>query len=273
MRLFEIGLIVSIPLIFAGAAGAAAASDPAPAAAAGAEAGADQTYILGESDVIEVSVLGRPDFTTRGRIGEDGLIRLPFIGDVTAANKSISQLGNDVAVALDKGGFFAKPIVKVDVISFASRYVTVLGSVGSPGLVPVDRVYRLSEIIARVGGVKDGGADYVVFTPARGKQRNIQIAALATGNVTDDPYVSPGDKIFSPPAEVFYISGQIKSPGAFPVIPGMTIRMALSRGGGVTDVGSEKHVSITRAGVKLKHVDLDAPLKPGDVIVIGERLF
>jgi polysaccharide export outer membrane protein len=272
MRVREIGLVLSISLLFVGAA---VAADPPPAGAAApeAEAGASQDYILGQSDVIEVDVLGHPDFQTKGRIGEDGAIRLPFIGDVIAANKTATQLGNDVAVALDKGGFFSKPIVKVDVVSFASRYVTVLGSVGAPGLVPVDRVYRLSEIIARVGGVKDGGADYVVFTPARGKQRNIAIAALATGNLDNDPYVSPGDKIYSPAAEVFYISGQIKAPGAFPIIPGMTVRMAISRGGGLTDSGSDKHVSLTRGGVKLKTVALDDPIKPGDVIVIGERLF
>jgi polysaccharide export outer membrane protein len=284
MRLIELGLIALLPLLLAGGAGAAGPApakttpSPAPTAPATAEPAAaatadDQGYILGLSDVIEVSVLGHPDFTTKGRIGEDGLIRLPFIGDVPAANKTAAQLGNDVAIALDKGGFFAKPIVKVDVSSFASRYVTVLGNLGSPGLVPVDRQYRLSEIIARVGGVKDSGADYVVFTPARGKQRNIAIAALATGNLNDDPYVSPGDKIYSPAADVFYISGQIKSPGAFPIIPGMTIRMAISRGGGLTDSGSDKHISVTRGGVKLKSAPLDSPIKSGDVIVIGERLF
>jgi polysaccharide export outer membrane protein len=267
----EIGIFVAIALVFTGSA--VIADPPAVKSAPKTESAADQSYILGQSDVIEVSVLGRPDFTTRGRIGEDGLIRLPFIGDVPAVNKTASQLGNDVAAALDKGGFFAKPIVKVDVVSFASRYVTVLGNVTSPGLVPVDRAYRLSEIIARVGGVKEGGADYVIFTPARGAQRNISIAALATGDLTNDPYVSPGDKIYSPAAEVFYISGQIKTPGAYPIIPGMTIRMAISRGGGLTDSGSDKHLSLTRAGVKLKRVDLDSPMKPGDVIVVGERLF
>jgi len=278
MRVREIGAIIATLLLCVGGRGAAMAAAPpaeapAPRDAARPEPTVAQTYILGPSDVIEVGVLGRPEFTTHGRIAEDGTIRLPFLGDVVAANKTTEQLGNDVAAALDKGGFFAKPIVKVDISSYASRYVTVLGAVGSPGLVPVDRAYRLSEIIARVGGVRDGGADYVVFTPARGQQRHISIASLATGDLTDDPYVAPGDKIYSPQADVFYISGQNKGPGAFPITPKMTIRMAISKGGGLTDAGSDKHISLTRGGAKLNHVDLDSPVKPGDVIVVGERLF
>ena len=52
-------------------------------------------------------------------------------------------------------------IVEVEVVSYASRYVTVLGAVGSPGLIPMDRPYRLSEILARVGGARQDGADHV----------------------------------------------------------------------------------------------------------------
>ena len=251
----------------------------APAAAesvastSGQAGGSDQTYILGPSDVVEVSVLGHPDFTTRERIGEDGSIRLPFLGATPAAGRTSLQLVTDVASALEKGGYFSKPIVKVDVVSYASRYVTVLGNFGQPGLIPVDRVYRLSEIVARVGGVKETGADYVVLRPKNGGERRILIAALATGDANDDPIVSPGDKIYSPPLELFYVSGQIKTPGGFPITKGLTIRMALSRGGGLTDAGSDRAVTLTRDGKKIRHVDLDAPVLPGDVIVVGERLF
>ena len=85
--------------------------------------------------------------------------------------------------------------------------------------------------------------------------------------------MSPGDKIYSPPAELIYVSGQIKTPGAFPIVSDMTVRMALSRAGGLTNSGSDKKVTITRKGVKMKHVDLDSKVQPGDVIVVGERLF
>jgi polysaccharide export outer membrane protein len=234
---------------------------------------ASQDYLLGPADVIEVDLLGQTDFTTKARIGEDGMIRLPMIGAVKADDQTAAQLGDSIAAKLKSGGFYAAPIVKVEVQSFGSRYVTVLGNFGAPGLVPIDHPYRISEIVARVGGVKDAGADYVVYRPRHGDERRIKISDLATGDIKDDPYVSPGDKIYSPPVDLVYVSGQVKSPGAFAIMPGMTVRMALARGGGVTDVGSYSKVELTRDGVKQKRVELDAAVRPGDVLVVGERLF
>jgi polysaccharide export outer membrane protein len=234
---------------------------------------AKQTYLLGTSDVVEVSVLTHPDYTTRGRIGEDGTIQLPFLGTVKAANLTAPQLESEVAAALDKGGYFSHPVVKVDIVSFGSRYVTVLGAVQTPGLVPVDRAYRLSEILARVGGIKDTGADYVVLTPSDGQEEKLAIKDIATGGLAQDPYVEPGDKIYSPQAELFYVSGQVGSPGAFPVIPGMTLRMAIARAGGVTLIGSEKKVKLTRHGERVARVDLNEQVQAGDVIIIGQSLF
>ncbi len=253
--------------------GPAAVTAEAPASAAPAIPAADRTYILGPADVLEVDVLGREDYRTRARIGEDGTIQLPYLGSVTAANKTITQLANDVAAALEKGGFFAHPILSIEIVSYASRYVTVLGEVGTPGLIPVDRPYRLSEILARVGGVKDDGADYVVLRSDTGQPRQLSISALATGDPAQDPFVSPGDKIFAPKADIFYISGQVKSPGAYAVVPGMTVRMAIARGGGLTDEGSEGKVKVTRPGQRSESGKLEAKVEPGDVIVIGERLF
>ena len=274
---------VSMPTPPRRSASPVSAPTPAPANApvataaasglAGDAAAAEQTYILGPADVIEVGILGVTSYTTRARISEDGTIQLQYLGAVNAANRTAAQLSDQVSAALEKGGFFSHPVVRVDVVSYASRYVTVLGAFTTPGLVPVDRAYHLSEVVARVGGVRENGADYVILRPQHGPERHISIATLATGAASDDPIVSPGDKIYSPPAEVVFVTGQVKTPGAFGIMRDMTVRMALSRAAGITDSGSDKKVTITRKGTKLGHVDLDSKVEPGDVIVVGERLF
>lgn len=234
---------------------------------------AEQSYVLGPDDVLEVQVLGRTDFNTRARVGADGKIQLPFLGTVVASGKTTRQLSDELGQALQAGGYFARPIMRVEIVSFASRYVIVLGAVANPGLVPVNRSYRLSEIIARVGGIRDNGADHVMVRPENGPERRISVQSLATGDITQDPYVTAGDKIFVPTADVFYISGQIKAPGAYPLSSSMTLRMAIAKGGGLTELGSDRRVKITRGGQRLDRIELDAGLQPGDVIVVGERLF
>jgi polysaccharide export outer membrane protein len=233
---------------------------------------ASNEYVLGRDDVVEVGLLGRTDFGGRARIQADGTIQLPFIGKVPAADRTTSQLSETVRKALQTGGYFADPVVTVEVVGYASRYVTVLGAVGSPGLVPINRPYRMSEILARVGGVRDGAADYIVVRSEAGDEKKYQVRDLATGDPTQDPYVAAGDKIYAPMADVFYIYGKVNSPGSYPLSNGMTVRMALAKGAGLTEAGSDKKITVTRGGKKVK-LKLDDKVEVGDVLIVGERLF
>ncbi|WP_354298109.1 SLBB domain-containing protein [Phenylobacterium koreense] len=228
-------------------------------------------YVLGPEDVLEIEIVGQAE-KARARVYTDGTVQLNLVGKIEVAGKTPRELGTIIASELKKGGFYANPVVNVEVANYASRYVTVLGAVASPGLVPINRRYRLSEILARVGGVQESGADYVIVRPENGPEQRYLIEKLATGDSNDDPYVTPGDKIFSPAAEVFYISGQVNSPGTYAVKQGLTIAQAIARGGGLTQSGSDRKVSVTREGKKIK-LDSSAAVEPGDVVVVGERLF
>jgi polysaccharide biosynthesis/export protein len=236
----------------------------------------DQDYVLGNGDVIEIALVGRSDFTGRTRIGNDGAVLLPYLGPFPATGRTPAKLAQEIAAALQKGGFFSHPVVRVDIVGVGSRTVTVLGAVGSPGIVPLDRAYHLSEIVARAGGHIGSGGDTVIVTHQDGSSKTYKLADLATGSGEKDPLVVNGDKIYFPAAEaeVFYATGQVKAPGAYPVTEGMTVRIALARAGGITDDGSERKVSIKRKGVDLKNVKLDVTtVEPGDIINVGERLF
>ncbi len=230
-------------------------------------------YVLGPGDVIEVSVLGRDEFKSRVQVQVDGTIQLPFIKTVEASNKSIIQLREHVRKLLVDGGYYADPVVAVTIATFASRYVTVLGSVGSPGIVPVDRAYRISEILARVGGARADGGDIVNLRHADGTEAKLPIRDIASGGPEQDPFVQPGDKIYIAAAENFYIYGQVTTPGTYKVEREMTLRQALARGGGVSARGSERRIKMFRGGKEIPGTNLEQIIKGGDVVVIGERLF
>jgi polysaccharide export outer membrane protein len=269
------GIAASAPLA-ASAQQPSAASPPVtpiqsaePAAAA--RSGEAAEYVLGPEDVIEVEIVGQPD-RSRARVYADGTIQLNLVGKLVASGKTPRELGLEIAQALKSGGFYADPTINVEVSNYASRYVTVLGAVGTPSLVPINRAYRLSEILARVGGVQPSAADYLVVRPESGEEKRYLIKDLATGDASKDPYVTPGDKIFAPVAEVVYISGQVNAPGPFPMTSDMTVRQAIARAGGLTASGSDKKVEVNRDGKKVK-LKGDAKVQPGDVLIVGERLF
>ena len=233
----------------------------------------DDAYVLGSGDVLTVDVLGRAEFKTQAQVQTDGTIQLPFLGTVKAADMSVLKFRETVRDALKKGGYYADPIVNVAVSNYASRYVIVLGDVGRPGMVPVDRNYRVSEILAQVGGPRDSGSDYLTLRRVTGEEIKLDIRQLATGSTDQDPFVKPGDKLFVPKAETFYIYGQIARPGTLKIDTGMDLRRAIAAAGGLTTMGSEKKVKVIRDGKEIKKYNLSGPIKNGDVIHVGERFF
>jgi polysaccharide biosynthesis/export protein len=246
---------------------AATATTPEPS-----KTDANAGYVLGPDDVIEVSVLGQPEFTTRSRIRADGTIVLPYVGSTAVAGDTPVSLAKRIAGVLKAGGYYSNPIVSIEIAGFASRYVIVLGAVAQPGLQPVDRPYRVSEIVARAGGIRGDGADFVVVRREKGGELKLPFEKLATGDANDDPFVSPGDKVYVPPAETYYIYGQINSPGVYPLRDKLTLRKAIARSGGLGAAGSEKKISVYRDGKKTS-LALDELILPDDVVVIGQRSF
>lgn len=247
------------------------ATPSAPPAAASANA-LNDGYILGPGDVIEVTVLGREEFRPRVQVQVDGTVQLPYLHSVKASDLSVIQFREQVDKLLRDGGFYTDPVVNVAVVSYASRYVTVLGDFANPGLVPVDRLYRVSEILARAGGAKPNAGDDIMLRRSDGTEFRLPLADVAKGGAADDPYVQPGDKLFLASAPIYYIYGQVGQSGAYKLEKGMTVRMALARGGGLTQRGSASKISVYRKGQKLA-ANMDMVLADTDTIFVGERFF
>jgi protein involved in polysaccharide export with SLBB domain len=74
----------------------------------------------------------------------------------------------------------------------------------------------------------------------------------------------------------FFVNGEVKQPGAYPYLPGLTVQKAISIAGGFTDRASQSSVLLERekdANRKGIDVELDAPIAPGDVIIVEESFF
>lgn len=230
-------------------------------------------YVVGVNDVLDVAMVGSDEFRGRVTVQQDGSIQLPYVGSLRAQDKTLLQLGREIAAALSKGGYYVDPAIQVTVAQISSRFVTVLGEVGTAGLVPVDRTYRASEMIARVGGLKPTGAETFYLRRAGGEEIALTLEGIARGGDAADPIVNPGDKIFVPEAPTFYIYGQVNAPGTYPIQNKMSLRMALARGGGLTSLGSDKRITVVRNGEELKKFSLSDPIAKDDVVVVGERFF
>jgi polysaccharide export outer membrane protein len=137
-------------------------------------------------------------------------------------------------------------------------------------------------MIAIAGGVAAAGGDTAILTGERqGKpfRKEIDISRLFNekGHL-EDIAVAGGDVIYVERAPSVYVYGEVNRPGAYRLERGMTLRHALARGGGPTLRGSERNLRLHRRSANgevqvMNSPKLDEPVKPEDVLHVGESLF
>ncbi len=236
--------------------------------------GADyKGYVLGPDDSVQVIVYGQSEFNVTTRVKADGTIVMPLIGIVKASGETNITLAKVVTDKLVAAGFLKDPLVNVEVGSYISRSVNIAGAVGSPGIVPLDRPYHALEALLKSGWVRADGANYVYLRRPGQPERKLEVEQLVRGDANADPLLMPGDTLFVPPAETFFIYGQIAGPGMKGILPGMTIRQAIALAGGVTPSGKADKVGLVRGNGKEIDADPSMKVQNGDVIIIKERLF
>lgn len=74
----------------------------------------------------------------------------------------------------------------------------------------------------------------------------------------------------------FFVNGEVEKPGGYPFSPGLTVRKAVSVAGGFKERASRDKVAIIRdddPSHATNHVDLNAPVYPGDIITVEQSFF
>ncbi|WP_188761587.1 polysaccharide biosynthesis/export family protein [Sandarakinorhabdus glacialis] len=233
----------------------------------------DGGYILGADDTVQVIVYGQPEAGITTRIKSDGSIVMPLIGNVKASGLTNIGLAKLITDRLTQGGFLKDPVVNVEIGAYVSKSANVAGKVTSPGIVALDRQYRVLDVLLKSGWIRENGASYVYLRRPGSPEVRLEAESLVRGETDRNPLVRDGDTLFVPDADQYYIYGQINRAGAFPVLPGMSVRQAIAIGGGVTPTGQSNKVGLIRDGAKEVDADLLQTIRKGDVIVVKERLF
>lgn len=246
-----------------------------------AEAARDE-YLLGPGDALRIQVFQNPDLTVEARVSEAGVISFPLLGALRIGGLSPSAVERLISQRLRDGKFLQNPQVTVNVTTFRSQQVSVLGNVARPGRYPLETTgMRLSEVLSLAGGVSPTGADEVVLVTVRGgKPTRFEIDLVdmfASGDLSMDPPMQAGDVIYVNRAPQFYIYGQVSRPGMYEVDRGLTLAQAIAKGGGLTLRGTDRSVRVHRRygnkQIQVLEPKLDDPIRPGDLIFVRESVF
>jgi len=156
-EILKAGLAVLIVLGFAASLKAVAEEPVAGAAvqavpAAGTRSN-DDTFVIGNDDVLAINVWKEPDLTRSVPVRSDGKISLPLVGEIDAAGKTPSQL--EKAISDKLRNFITDPAVTVMVEQVNSRKFNILGQVSKPGSYSLLLAPTIMDAIAAAGGFRD----------------------------------------------------------------------------------------------------------------------
>lgn len=282
--------LLSVLIVLVSAWQVPAAAPPRPAVPS---AQASLSYIIGPSDVLGIKVFDEPLLSTSYNVDSDGTITFPLVGRVEVGGKTVRDVEALLTTLLVSGEFFRRPQVAVEIAQFRSRSIFVLGEVRAPGKYSIEGQVTLLEVIAKAGSLtatagpviivqryKDGLP--TVLAPALpGDDRaaelmRVSIDDIKEGRITANLLLQDGDTLFVPAADKFYVTGFVRTPGSFVLVPNMTVRQAIAVAGGMTERGSDRGMKIIRRvgdkEVEVK-VTMSTLIKPNDTLRIRQRLI
>jgi protein involved in polysaccharide export with SLBB domain len=91
------------------------------------------TYTLGPGDRLSIITFDEAQLTGNFYVGANGMVSLPWIGDVPAQGRTEGELRLDIEARL-KDGYILNPQVSLQVLTFRPFYI--LGEVNRPGEYP-----------------------------------------------------------------------------------------------------------------------------------------
>lgn len=254
-------------------------------------AAAQSNYVIGAQDVLTITVWDQPDLSGRFTVDADGSFTFPLIGRVKAGGLSLMTLETELKKRLSDG-YFKNPQVTVAVEHYRSQRIFVVGEVRTPDTYPLTGDMTLIEALARAGSTTaSASGEALIVRPSAGRAASgpvlpnqadessvirVDLKELQSGALSQNVALRDGDTIFVPRAEIVYVSGQVRSPGAYPIHKDTTVLQAVSLAGGMTDRGAAGRIRIVRVvngrkkEVRVKLGDL---VQPGDTIIVPERFF
>ncbi|ENN98689.1 MULTISPECIES: polysaccharide biosynthesis/export family protein [Pseudoalteromonas] len=102
-----------------------------------------------------------------------------------------------------------------------------------------------------------------------------EVEQVIANGLRPDYLVNPNVYVQVVQYRPFYIHGEVKSPGAYPYQPAMTVNQAIALAGGLTERASTEKIFIYKEQTKQQQQkgNLNSKIAAGDTIKIEQRLF
>ena len=235
-------------------------------------------YLLGEGDLLRISVFEAKELDTTVRVSSRGFVTLPLIETVEVKGLTAIEAEENIETMYKKR-FIKNPHVSIFVEEHISQRITLVGQFKNPGTYDYPTKQRLLDSIAMGGGLSDKAGQMVQIRKSRhvqGQPDTIMVdldQLIRKGNVQQNIEINGGDVIFIPEAGVFFVDGAVKRPGAYAIKHRTVLQEALVEAGGVESWAVKDKIKLVRMAEngERKIIDLDLSQPGVKEMAINDR--
>jgi len=281
----------------------------------------DKDYQISAGDVIQIQIEDAPELSHFYRVSSLGRVEMPVLGLVEAQKKTTFELARLIAKGLREKEYLNTPNVLVTIKQYYSQTFYIQGSVRNPGVYQSEGRPSLLTMIGMAGGLAaEHGSTVFILRPVKSEKQisdpgtktlsvqdqasisslttqlqpggpdstpatdyelfKVNIGALYKGQ--SDQRLEPGDIINIPHVDIFFVAGEVRAPGSFPLKEGTTLRQAISLAQGMNFnaksaqgvifredpmLGSRQELKVD-IGAVMNGKKEDVPILANDVIII-----
>lgn len=153
-----------------------------------------QIYVMNHGDISSPVDNSDSSYVVR----PDGKLDFPLIGTIQAVGKTVDEFKQELRDRLSE--YIIDPKITINVTSWGSTRVYVLGKIRHQGLFSLTRSHRVLDALSAAGGFSDKSAKKRIILIRSGQEDNIQELNfnnfLRKGDVSQNPVLNEGDCLY-----------------------------------------------------------------------------